>query len=136
MTRPPRLFTPHEATRTLPLVRSIVADILVKQRQLSDLVVLKNPDDEQKELVAALSDEIRACTAELTALGCEYKGLGFEEGRVDFPGEIDGQEVFLCWKTGEARLEWYHSYDEGFAGRKRIPSASCHPDPAARTRDA
>lgn len=128
MTAHHRLFSPQEATRSLPLVRAIVDEILTKQRELSDLVVVRtSPTPEEKETVARLSDDIRSCVDELEQLGCFYKGLGFEEGLVDFPSTIDGEFVLLCWKSGEEQVEWFHGYDEGFAGRKRIPKRLLQP---------
>lgn len=121
MTR--KIFTPLEATKTLPLVRTIVDDILGYGRQLRDLVVLESPTEEERDRVAALSDSLKDCMAELESLGCYYKGLGFDEGLVDFPSHIDGELVWLCWRAGEEKLEWYHGFEEGFAGRKKIPAA-------------
>jgi hypothetical protein len=40
---------------------------------------------------------------------------------VDFPAELDGVPVLLCWLEGDAGLEWYHRTDLGFAGRRRLP---------------
>jgi len=42
-------------------------------------------------------------------------------GLVDFPGELDGEPVFWCWKLDEAKILYYHRQDEGFQGRKLIP---------------
>jgi hypothetical protein len=53
-----------------------------------------------------------------------YEGVmikGLEEGLVDFPHlRADGEEVYLCWKVGEERLAYWHSLDEGFAGRRSL----------------
>lgn len=43
-----------------------------------------------------------------------------ETGLVDFPGEVDGRGVFLCWRLGEDELAWYHEVDSGFSGRKPL----------------
>jgi hypothetical protein len=43
-----------------------------------------------------------------------------DTGLVDFPTLFRGQEVYLCWKLGEASIEFWHSVDEGFRGRKAI----------------
>lgn len=43
-------------------------------------------------------------------------------GLVDFPAVgDDGDVVFLCWKTDEPDIEWFHAPEAGFAGRKRLP---------------
>lgn len=43
-----------------------------------------------------------------------------ETGLVDFPAELDGRRVFLCWRLGEADVAWYHESGSGFAGRKPL----------------
>jgi hypothetical protein len=41
-------------------------------------------------------------------------------GLIDFFHQRDGETVFLCWKLGEARVEWWHPVEAGIAGRKRL----------------
>ena len=41
-------------------------------------------------------------------------------GLIDFHHRRDGETVFLCWKLGEARVEWWHPVHTGIAGRKRL----------------
>jgi hypothetical protein len=43
-----------------------------------------------------------------------------ESGLVDFPGERDGRQVFLCWRLGEDHVDWWHEEDSGFLGRKPL----------------
>ncbi len=50
--------------------------------------------------------------------GCVVKDVDI--GLIDFPAKRGADEVYLCWKLGEARIEFWHGMDEGFAGRKRI----------------
>ena len=40
---------------------------------------------------------------------------------LDFPAEMDGETVLLCWLEGERQLAWYHKPEHGFAGRRLIP---------------
>ncbi|REK71345.1 DUF2203 domain-containing protein [Paenibacillus paeoniae] len=44
-------------------------------------------------------------------------------GLVDFPAILDGEEVLLCWQEGEPHITHYHSWTEGFMGRKPHPEA-------------
>jgi hypothetical protein len=48
-------------------------------------------------------------------------------GLLDFPCQVDGRTVLLCWKLGEKQITHWHGLEEGFAGRKpvddRIPRA-------------
>jgi hypothetical protein len=43
-----------------------------------------------------------------------------DAGLVDFPGDVDGRRVFLCWRLGEPDVSWYHEVDSGFAGRQPL----------------
>ncbi len=51
--------------------------------------------------------------------GIELKG--FAPLLIDFPAELDGVSVRLCWLEGEPTLDWYHRSDLGIAGRRRLP---------------
>ena len=40
---------------------------------------------------------------------------------IDFPSiRPNGEEVYLCWKLGEADIEFWHTIDGGFNGRKSL----------------
>ena len=65
-----------------------------------------------------LVEEINQRLAKLNEWGIELKGL--DEGLIDFPSERDGRTVYLCWKLGEDRIEWWHELDTGFAGRQPL----------------
>lgn len=41
-------------------------------------------------------------------------------GLIDFFHQREGETVFLCWKLGEARVEWWHPLETGIAGRQRL----------------
>ncbi|MCM8775186.1 MAG: DUF2203 domain-containing protein [Candidatus Omnitrophica bacterium] len=42
----------------------------------------------------------------LRALGCVIRDM--ERGWVDFPGRIEGQQVYFCWRRGEPFIRFYH----------------------------
>ena len=46
-----------------------------------------------------------------------------DTGICDFPALREGREVYLCWRVGEARIEWWHESDAGFAGRRPLDDA-------------
>ncbi|MHC5062896.1 MAG: DUF2203 family protein [Planctomycetota bacterium] len=118
---PPRIFTPSEANRTLPLVRRIVEDILKRGAELRKLRDLGRPSQEQDDRLAEIAHEIQDLLHELKSIGCEYKDWGFDQGLVDFPSIINGEMVYLCWRSDESELGWYHGLHSGYAGRLRIP---------------
>jgi hypothetical protein len=41
-------------------------------------------------------------------------------GLIDFLHQRQGETVFLCWKLGESKVEWWHPLDSGIAGRERL----------------
>ncbi|MGA3165382.1 MAG: DUF2203 domain-containing protein [Terriglobia bacterium] len=59
--------------------------------------------------------------------GCVVKDL--DEGLVDFPSLLEGEEVYLCWKLGEERVAFWHGIDEGFSGRKPLDKPDSDPTP-------
>jgi hypothetical protein len=112
-----RLFTQREAESALPLVRQIVADILETARRIREM---DQNDDEQPVMQARLEEHL----LELEEMGCSYKDWNFEIGLVDFPAVIDGETVFLCWRSDENELAWYHPIEEGYQGRRPLPRTS------------
>ena len=113
----PRLFTVAEAQRTLPLVRAIVQDVLDLGARARE--VLSGRDDEPT--MDELQNELREHLAELAGIGCYYKDWNFQIGLVDFPALIDGEVVFLCWRSDEPELRYYHRIEDGYAGRRPLP---------------
>jgi hypothetical protein len=108
-----RLFTRQEAESALPLVRQIVTDILEKARILREM---EETDGEVPQYQAEMEEHL----LELEEMGCYFKDWNFSIGLVDFPAVIDGQTVFLCWRSDESELAWYHPVKEGFQGRRRL----------------
>jgi hypothetical protein len=112
-----RLFTQHEAESTLPLVKQIVADVLDTARRIREL----GEDDGD---LPRLQEELEENVLELESMGCFFKDWNFSVGLVDFPAEIDGETVFLCWRSDESELGWYHPIEEGYQGRRPLPKTS------------
>jgi hypothetical protein len=63
-------------------------------------------------------EQLKAAMQKIQEVGCVVKDLDI--GLVDFPTSFHGEEVYLCWKLGEAGIGFWHGTDEGFAGRKPI----------------
>ena len=62
--------------------------------------------------------EARDTLAEMDEIGVQVKDL--EKGLLDFPSVMEGQDVLLCWKLGEKEIGYWHTPEDGFAGRKPL----------------
>lgn len=126
-------FTVEDANRTLPLIRRIVSDVVrdywrwqEKVREFEEVAANRvvgepNEDADRLEIEAQqLARDIEGYVAEVRELGVQMKG--FDTGLVDFPGEIDGRPVLLCWQLGEESVQYWHEENAGFAGRRPLPS--------------
>ena len=132
-----KYFSVEEANHALPLVRSIVADIvsfhsdLRERHERLQSVKRRNsslrgsmPAEFNEELTQMENDlhndagKLQGFIDELQALGVEVKDLG--KGLVDFPGLIEGREVCLCWMLGESEVAFWHEVDAGFMGRQSL----------------
>jgi hypothetical protein len=134
--KPRKYFTVESANKMLPLVRSIVTDIVAKFGELNELrnrlEILQGSrrealSDAHREEVEEVErdferrkNELQVLVDELRSLGVELKG---PEGLVDFPAQMDDREVYLCWKMGEPEVMFWHEIDAGFKGRQHLPAA-------------
>ena len=64
--------------------------------------------------------------SEIDAIGVQVKDL--EKGLLDFPCLLDGKTVLLCWKLGEKEIGYWHSLEDGFAGRKPLDARFGRPE--------
>jgi len=132
---PKKLYTVDQANQALPYVRRIVEDLVAEHQKWADavreleLIAAREradaPDPRAEELrrsAQASAADIDTFLGELAALGVECKG--YDVGLVDFPAELEGREVFLCWRLGEPAVAHWHDRDAGFAGRRPIPAAA------------
>ncbi len=129
----PRLFTLDEASALLPRLREILAAMQETKAQVdrlqSELAGLSRAAsgnghllvaqmEHKRQEAQALGERLNRGLEEISALGCELKGL--DEGLIDFPAERDGRTVYLCWKLGEDCIGHWHELDSGFAGRQPL----------------
>ncbi len=74
-----------------------------------------------------LTNQLQEAVDQINETGCVVKDL--DEGLVDFPSLREGEEVYLCWKLGERRIEYWHGIHEGFAGRKPLNASTPSDEP-------
>jgi hypothetical protein len=126
-----QLFTLEEANAMIPKLEIIMARLQQLTVRLRDEVAelaLKSgssPEDLAVDgIVKARPDldialqEVRKLIDDIGACGGQLKGVDL--GLVDFPAELHGETVLLCWQFGEKEISYYHASDAGFSGRKLL----------------
>lgn len=115
-----KYFTPEEANKTLPLVKKIVVDILNDASLIRSISSTLASNIENNPDIIRLTGNIKNYLSELEEIGCYYKDWNFQIGLVDFPAIINGEEVLLCWRSDEEKIEYYHGVNDGYTGRRLI----------------
>ena len=117
------LFTVPEATAELERLLPALDEIVRLRADAAELAAAATPGGRPTTLGS--TPELKAAQARLDELltevqqtGAELKGLA--PLLVDFPSELDGVDVLLCWLEGDRALGFYHRTDLGFAGRRPL----------------
>lgn len=130
-----RTFTLNEAQSLLPVLESllrtaisakkIVDEADAEQQALQHRVFLNGgmflnivPLARRKAERTKAEQRVKDALAEIDSIGVQVKDLSI--GLLDFPCEVEGQTILLCWKLGEKAITHWHGVQEGFAGRKPI----------------
>jgi len=106
----PLFFTPAAADELVPEIQRIVAHIMEIKKGTENL----SDEAEMSDAMDHLQREIQ----KLEDLGCVLKDLN--TGLIDFPAVRLGVRVWLCWKSDERKVEFWHGLQEGFANRKPV----------------
>jgi hypothetical protein len=130
-----RHFTPEEANAALPDVRPLVermvehrrahVEALERQEELEGRIRGNGGGIPPAELADTAAEverharELARAVDDIVELGVEVKDL--DEGLIDFPALHRGETVLLCWQLGEDEVGYWHSADDGFAGRRPLP---------------
>jgi hypothetical protein len=130
-----RTFTLDEAQELLPVLESLLRSAIDGKK------VIESADAELQEVARRVFlnggmsvntvhlaqrkadrekavQRVKDAMAEIDAMGVQVKDLDI--GLLDFPCEVEGQVILLCWKLGEKGITHWHGVSEGFAGRKPI----------------
>ena len=137
----PNFFDIDDATAKLPEVRET---LLRLRDQRDEIIALRdrivainapllagaagqppepNPeiDSETQTLrmrMQGLVDQMQAAALQLDGSGIQLRDIA--TGLVDFPALVAGRPVWLCWRLGEERIDWWHETSEGFDSRRRL----------------
>jgi hypothetical protein len=130
-----RTFTLEESQMLLPVLESLlrsaidgkklIEEVEAEMQELSHRIFLNGGTHVDVVAVARRKAErakaeqrAKDALAEIDSIGVQVKDLDI--GLLDFPCEVEGKTVLLCWKMGEKSITHWHGMDEGFAGRKLI----------------
>lgn len=130
-----RTFTHDEAQSLLPILESLlrtavsakklIDEVEAEQQAVQQRVFLNGgtfldvvPLARRKAERAKAEQRAKDALAEIDSIGVQVKDLNM--GLLDFPCEVEGEIILLCWKLGETSITHWHGTEEGFAGRKPI----------------
>jgi len=106
-------FSYHQALAMLPSVQQLTEVAVSRVEALFNRVQSRAEMRRREDELRLAMDEIaQQWAAEITSLGCEAKGLWL----VDW----DSGDGYYCWKYPEETIAFFHSYEDGFAGRVPI----------------
>lgn len=130
-----RSFTLDEAQSLLPILESLLRSaidgkklieavdaelqelahrVFLSGGLLVNIIQVARRKAEREKTIQRVKDAL----AEIDATGVQVKDLDI--GLLDFPCQVEGRTVLLCWKLGEPGITHWHDTSEGFAGRKPI----------------
>jgi hypothetical protein len=122
-----RYFTLAEARAALPRVKRLMEMVQAARQEILRLrpevwpVLRKAATNgggrEAGELLVHFQ-RLETGVKGIIGMGITVKDV--DEGLIDFLGKRNGRDIYLCWKHGEADIDYWHELDTGFAGRRMI----------------
>jgi hypothetical protein len=130
-----KIFTLQEAESMIPQLEGWLREVIDSKKQVVELdsefqeiqvrIQMMGGSDinpagiaEKKMLRNRNVERLNSLVDNIQQTGCLVKDL--DMGLIDFPALKGAEEVYLCWKMGESRIDFWHGVAEGFSGRKRI----------------
>jgi hypothetical protein len=123
---PEKFYTVDEANALLPKLKPLLQRIRDTQQALAEdktvAAVREKASHNGGGLPARhLSELTRTLERDLHQL--QEWGIVLRDpsiGLIDFFHQRQGETVFLCWKLGELKVDWWHPIQTGIAGRERL----------------
>jgi len=123
---PEKFYSVEEANALLPKLRPLLERIRATQEALAKdktVAAVREKASHNGGGLPALHLSELSRTLERDRHQLQEWGLVLRDpaiGLIDFFHERKGKTVFLCWKLGESRVEWWHPLETGIAGRERL----------------
>ncbi|MBS3145534.1 DUF2203 domain-containing protein [Candidatus Woesearchaeota archaeon] len=123
-----KYFSLKQAEKLIPKLEKRISKLMEINRIITLLNTVNVAYDDEFE---GLSDEIQRHKETHQASFEFYKEIealleigvivkDLEQGLVDFHSIYYGREIFLCWKLGERKIEFWHEVEDGYLGRQHI----------------
>jgi hypothetical protein len=130
-----KAFTVSEAQTLLPVLESLLRtaqksasrahELESEMQQLNqriflsggmhvDVVAAARRRGEREKAVQSTKETL----AEIDSIGVQVQSL--EDGLLDFPCQIGGELVLLCWKIGEPAITHWHRLEDDFDARRPL----------------
>jgi len=123
-------LSPREVDALLPKLEGIFLHMDACRKRVYELAATRPPPNahptatevadsarirsQMEFLLRAVRDDI----ALVSQLGGTVKDI--DAGLVDFPGRVDDEDVWLCWKRSENKIHYWHPLDAGFSERQTL----------------
>jgi len=123
----PRYFTIEQANAAIAVIRPLMDEVQRIRQEVLDSqpdvwpVLEKaagNGGSRAASLLAHSFVQLDKLIHQIMDTGAILKDVN--TGLLDFLSLRDGREVYLCWRHGEERIEYWHELDAGFAGREPL----------------
>ena len=120
-------FTLEEADAALEIIKPIMAEVTLIRREILQNqpeawpVIEKaagNGGSRAASLLARSFERLDKLVHQILDTGALLKDIN--TGLLDFPAWREDHEVYLCWRYGEAQIEYWHEIEDGFSGRQTI----------------
>ena len=130
-----RLFTVEQANYLIPWLertfqrltasmerleelRERLGDIQRLQQRLNGSFSVYNDINDMQRDLEEMDKELQDIVNTIVGEGIIIRDI--PSGLVDFPHLRNGREVYLCWISGEERIEYWHDTDRGFEHRQPL----------------
>ena len=121
-----RHFTRQEANDSLPTLRPLLERLreardLLTDTEAHEVLSEAAPGNGGGEAAIQVSEsfvEVRYLLSTLQDAGIVIRDI--DRGLIDFPGLMDGREIYLCWDFDDEGVDFWHELEAGYGGRRPL----------------
>lgn len=117
-------FTEADANAAIPLIAGLIDKARKEKDEMGKLEAAMPRAGSLEEWIRmkqgfnSAATRFHAVLEKIEATGAMVKSV--EQGLVDFPSKKFDEDVWLCWKYGEASIKFWHELESGFDGRRPL----------------